>query len=129
MATKADAKEAAATEEAASEATEDKEPKIKPKPEGYVSPYAFADDLAVHLGQDKGSIRPQTIYALVRNRPKGAGGEGDEFPVEENVDGKYMIHVETALDWWDRRAAAKAEKKAAKAKEEAAKDKEAAAAE
>lgn len=108
-------KEAAAAE--GGETTEAaKESKIAPKPDGFVSPYQFAQTLSQKLGRE---IRPQTIYAQVRNRPKLK--DGTEFPVEKNSDGHYMINEEAALAWYDARDQEKAAAAAAKAsKEEAA---------
>lgn len=113
---------AIAGEEAA--ATEAKESKVAPKPEGFVSPYHFTTELSKHLGKE---IRPQTVYGMVRNRPKLK--DGTEFPVETNTDGKYMINVQAGLDWFDARQKERAEAKAAKAAKAAEADKEAAAAE
>lgn len=111
-------KEAAADE--AAEATE-KESKKDPKPDGYVSPIAYAE----HRSEVQGKfIRPQTIYGYIRNNSEG----DNPFPVEKNTDGRWMIHVETADAWFEARAAAKAAKAKAKAEKEAAKDKEEAAA-
>lgn len=106
----------AKNEEAAAEAaaTKEKEPKIAPKPEGFESPYQFAKALSEHVGRE---IRPQTVYAMVRNQPKLK--DGTPFPVEQNTDGHYMVNVEAGLGWYDarqeERAAAKVEKAAAKA--------------
>ena len=103
---------------AEAEATEEKESKIAPKPEGFTSPYKFADILSEHVGRE---IRPQTVYAMVRNQPKLK--DGTPFPVQTNeADGRYMVNVEEALAWYDARQEERAAAK--KAKEE---DKEAAA--
>lgn len=119
----ADAKEKAAAAEATEEAPA-KESKIAPKPDGFVSPYNFAKLLGVHQGKGEDGIRPQTIYAQVRNPPKLK--DGTPFPVEQNSDGHYMINTEAALAWYDTRAQERAEAKASKAAKESA-DKEAAA--
>lgn len=113
-------KEAAATEDA--QATEEsKESKIAPKPEGYISPYNFATVLSEHVGRE---IRPQTVYAMVRNQPKLK--DGTPFPVEQNeADGRYMVNQEQALAWYDARQEERAQAKAAKEasdKEEAAEE-------
>ena len=105
-------KEAAATGE---QEAEGKKSSVAPKPEGFVSPYRFAEMLSERVGRE---IRPQTIYAQVRNRPKLK--DGTEFPVETNTDGKYMINAEAAFAWYDTRDREKAAAKTAKAEKEAA---------
>jgi len=107
-------KDEAAAEEA--EATT-KESKIAPKPEGFVSPYRFAELLSEHVGRD---IRPQTVYAMVRNQPKLS--DGTPFPVEQNTDAHYMVNVEAGLAWFDTRQNERAASKAAKATAAAAAD-------
>lgn len=108
-------KEAAATGEAT---TEEKEPKIAPKPEGFVSPYKFADILSEHVGRE---IRPQTVYAMVRNQPKLK--DGTPFPVQTNeADGRYMVPADEALKWYDARQEERAAAKAAKASKESDKE-------
>lgn len=111
-------KEAAAEETA--EATE-KESKKDPKPDGYVSPIKYAEHRSEQVGK---FIRPQTIYGYIRNNSEG----DNPFPVEKNTDGRWMINVETADQWFADREAAKAAKAKAKAEKDAAKDKEEAAA-
>jgi hypothetical protein len=108
-------KEKAAQEEGAEATTDKKESSIAPKPEGFVSPYKFASLLSERLGRN---IRPQTIYSQARNKPKLS--DGTEFPVEVNTDGHYMINVEAAFEWYDKRASERAASAQAKADKEAA---------
>ncbi len=83
--------------------------KKAPKPDGFVSPYEFADQLSDHVGR---TIRPQTVYGFVRNETTNA--DGTPFPVEKNTDDSYMVPTEAALAWWDQRQADKAARAAAK---------------
>lgn len=111
-------KEAVADETVATEEAAAKVSKKDPKPEGMVSPIAYAEHRTELLGK---LVRPQTIYSYVRNT------EG--FPCTRNTDGRYMIDQAAADKWFEDRAAAKAAKQAEKAaKATESKDKEAAAA-
>lgn len=112
------AKEKEAAAEAEATEAEAAESKIAPKPEGFISPYRFAEVLSEHVGRE---IRPQTVYAMVRNQPKLK--DGTAFPVEQNTDGHYMVNTEAGLAWFDARQSERAAAKAAKAaKEEAAEE-------
>ena len=95
-------------EKAAKAATEteaaEKKSKKAPKPDGYVSPVEYAKHRSELLGK---LVRPQTIYSYIRNT-KG-------FPFETNTDGRYMINVKVADEWFEERA--KAKEARAKAKE------------
>ncbi len=99
------------------EETAEVESKKAPKPEGFVSPYEFAQLLSDHVGRN---IRPQTVYGFVRNETTNA--DGTPFPVEQNTDEHYMVNAEAALAWFDQRQADKAARAAAKAAEAAEAD-------
>ncbi len=109
-------KEAAAEAEAEA-TTEEKVSKIAPKPEGFTSPYHFAEALSKHVNRE---IRPQTVYAMVRNQPKLK--DGTPFPVEQNTDGHYMVNTQAALVWYDSRQEERAAAKQAKAEAKTAAD-------
>lgn len=75
-------------------------------PEGFVTPVGFTKAIKELFNED---IRPQVIYGNVKNSKSF-----QEF-VSLNTDGRTILNLEAALQWWTEKDTRKAERDAAKA--------------
>jgi hypothetical protein len=75
-------------------------------PEGHLTLVGFAKFLAKPRSQGGRYVlvKPQVLYSTAKNTKS--------FPVKTHVDGRQIVNVEEALQWWDEKEARKAERAA-----------------